>query len=167
MITGRVTIATDGSVSPHTGHAGFGWVATDGSFGLGALGTTRDVCHSELSAIHSALSAVRDGRQVTFLVDSTDALSSISRLVERGQWGTGTAVKRRRRVLNAIDHECVRDVTFRKVTAHSGHVLNDAADRISRLARRASEHDLPAAGVWANAARIRDEAMENLHRAAA
>ncbi|MBC9927331.1 RNase H family protein [Leucobacter sp. cx-169] len=158
---GPAVIATDGSVSHHNGHAGWGWISNRGAFGLGALGSTHDVCHSELSGVRDALARVRDGRQVEVLVDSTEAISLIDRYIREGDSSVFVS-RRRRAALRGLDRTPVREVTISKVAGHSGHPLNEGADRLSKLARRASEGGLEPATVWKQACGIRDDVMAAL-----
>lgn len=164
VISGRgIDIATDGSVSHHTGHAGYGWISSDGAFGVGMLGQNRDVCFAELSAINSALRRVTKTSKVRVLVDSSDAIDLVSRRVDLGASNIATS-RKRLALLEQIDRSPVRQVSIEKVAAHTGHILNEGADRLAKLGRRGSEAGMSNERLWETAIHIRTEVIEELRR---
>ncbi len=164
VITGLdIDIATDGSVGRLTGHAGFGWISSDGAFGVGMLGQNRDVCFAELSAINSALKRVTRSSKVRVLVDSTEAIDLVNRRVDLGPSSVATN-RKRLALLEQIDRSPVRQVSIEKVAAHTGHILNEGADRLAKLGRRASEAGMSNERLWGTAIHIRTEVIEELRR---
>lgn len=163
MITAAgARVATDGSVSHFTKHAGYGWITDHGQFGIGVLGEQHDVLHAELSAVDDAMSHVSDGVHGTLYIDSQEAISMIERrLSQRFRPGLTKAQSAR---LNSIDRSPIRHMRIVKVKGHSGDLLNEAADRLAVLSRRASEHDIDLRATWQTASRIRDEVMAEIHR---
>ena len=162
MVSGLdVDIATDGSVGKRTGHAGYGWISSDGAFGVGMLGVTHDVCHAELAAIRSAMKRVTKSSRVTLLVDSMEAINLVTRQIEVGTAGISTT-RRRQSLLAEIDRSPIRRAEIEKVQAHNGHILNEGADRLAKLGRRASEIGLSKERVWETAIHIRTEVIEDL-----
>ena len=164
VISGRgIDIATDGSVSHHTGHAGYGWISSDGAFGVGMLGQNRDVCFAELSAINSALRRVTKTSKVRVLVDSSEAIDLVNRRVDLGASNIATT-RKRLALLEQIDRSPVRQVSIEKVAAHTGHILNEGADRLAKLGRRGSEAGMSNERLWETAIHIRTEVIDELRR---
>lgn len=160
MITGsNIRIATDGSVSHFSGHAGFGWISSQGQFGVGVLGVNHDIVNAELAAIDNAMSRVR-GASGVVQVDSASAISMIEQRLHMDRRPAFTKSQSAR--LNSLDRSPIRGMRIEKVKAHSGHILNEGADRISRLARRSSEDGIDTRTMWEIAAGVRDDIMDQL-----
>ena len=149
-ICGDLVAATDASFK-HRTH-GIGYVVSDGRFGLHGWpmswldpsGPAR-VLVDELRAVEFLLTGLTDqATRMTVLVDSAPALSYLWR------WQTGDTAflppgySLRPRMSGAKPAlvrlaELVADlpnVTFEHVDSHAGHPLNEAADSLSRMARR-------------------------------
>lgn len=157
-----VRIATDGSVSHFTSHSGYGWITDHGQFGIGVLGEKHDIENAELAAVDDAMFHVVDGAHGTLCIDSQKAISMIERRVAAN--GRPGLTKSQSSRLNSIDRSPIRKMRITKVKGHSGDILNEAADRLAVLARRASEHGIDLRATWQTAAHIRDETMAQLHR---
>ncbi|MEO3816373.1 RNase H family protein [Plantactinospora sp. B24E8] len=147
---GPLVAATDASWKDRT--AGIGYVVSDGRFGL--RGRTSDrldptgpsrVLINELRAVEFLLADPTLGAEpVTVLVDSTGALSYLQlwRGGETGTMPTGYNLRPRARggrptlVRLAQRVADLPQVTFEHVRGHTGHLLNEAADALSAMARR-------------------------------
>lgn len=123
-----LTIATDASArAGHTG-VGIAYVTDTGHARQDYLGNLCSVTAGELEAIKMALTYQRAAK-VQVLTDSRNAV----------QWITGEAAsapRERRRVAEIRDLTRGREVTFRWIRSHSGHPLNEIADRLAVAARR-------------------------------
>lgn len=149
-ICGDLVAATDASFK-HRTH-GIGYVVSDGRFGLHGWpmnwldpsGPAR-VLVDELRAVEFLLTGLTDqATRMTVLVDSAPALSYLWR------WQTGDTSflppgyslrphNRSTKPTLVRLAELVADlpnVTFEHVDSHAGHPLNEAADSLSRMARR-------------------------------
>lgn len=140
-----VTVATDGSVRQR--HAGFGWLASSGDYGLAGywLSTkrigTQPVLVAELRAIGAAVSAL-PRHHLTVLSDSQLAIAMVNR------WKRGEPVMpadypaeepEREHCLHAARRRIYveRDrIELRWVSGHSGDPLNEGADALARLGSR-------------------------------
>ncbi len=137
--TRRWVVATDGS-SGNRGskmHGGFGWMDEQGRFGCGVLRSASPL-DAELTAIIKMLSATRQNRPLRVLVDSEVAIVVAKAAAAR------KPVCPRRNVGSGLYSRLVlllqgRDVEFVRVKGHTGHPLNEGADRLSRHARRAND----------------------------
>ena len=142
---GPVTVATDGSVRQR--HAGFGWLASSGDYGLAGYRSsskrvgTQPVLVAELRAIGAAVSAL-PRHHLTVLSDSELAIAMVNR------WKSGEPAMPadypaeepdRDHCLHAarrrIYVECGR-IELHWVQGHSGDLLNEGADALARLGSR-------------------------------
>jgi ribonuclease HI len=128
--------ATDGSKGAK-GVSGFGWVTAEGEFGFG--GFSGSILLTELAAVGALLKGTPRRRPLTVLMDSRDAIDVLHGL-RRGEAVTAQRVPGTygswcllRRIQHAMRN---REVTFEWVRGHSGHPLNECADRIALQARR-------------------------------
>ena len=163
LITGAdEVIATDGSVSLHTGHSGFGWISARGAFGVG-ITEHSDIVTVELAGIRNALARVREEGSGIILTDSQPSIDLIERYLSFGDGGMH-ASRPRKAQLHAIERSAIRSMRVQKVKAHNGHWLNEGADRLARLARMASESSMPEKELWEAAAHIRDDVLRHASR---
>lgn len=142
-----IIAATDGSAGFRSRKnakmvSGWAWIANNGTHGCGAI-DGGSILAAEVHAIRSLLESTRRDTPLIVLSDSRDAL----RLIEGLQAGqppvslaaTGKMLPTLRRIQHIITG---RQVTFDWVRSHSGHALNEGADRLAVHARRAAQHDL-------------------------
>ncbi|MEP9415776.1 RNase H family protein [Gordonia sp. VNQ95] len=140
-----VTVATDGSVRGAI--TGWGWLATDGRYGLRAFTHSRKVIGSnpvlvaELRAIDDAVRAIRHA-PLTILTDSRLAVTMVRKwaagitvlpdgyTTDRGN-GPAGLVQAQRRIQTHRDRI---DIVWQP--GHRGHLLNEGADALARLASR-------------------------------
>lgn len=141
---GGLVIATDASVKG--GAAGYGWIATDGRWGLGeyplsrAQAGTNLVLVTELRAIAQALEKVDLASTVHLTVDCDDALRYLDHWAAgRDYLPRGYVGSRRRTPTLVVLAEEVRErgsaLTWAHVRAHTGDPLNEAADSLAKIAR--------------------------------
>ncbi|MGW4364507.1 RNase H family protein [Nocardia takedensis] len=125
----RVVIATDASARAGRRGMGLAYVTDDGDWRQEFLPSTSVVAVGELEAILLAVT-VRSDRRISVLTDSRSAVCWID-----GSATPPTQVIARRvaAIRRAIGD---RDVTVGWVKAHSGHPLNEIADRLAVAARR-------------------------------
>jgi ribonuclease HI len=136
----RIEAATDGSYGRGRGGGGsYGWARDDGHFGF-------DVVHSgnilvaELAAVASLLSAAENGERLRVHIDSQAAIRALTVAAGDGRDSLGNKVEN---LVRDIENQRKRlDVEFAWVKAHVGHPLNDAADRLARLARQTQDVDI-------------------------
>jgi ribonuclease HI len=148
--------ATDASWKRHS--AGYGYLATDGRWGLRGWNSGRSdpsgpskVLINELRAVELLVATIHDpGTELTLLIDSTSALA----FLKRWQRGTVTSMPEgydlRPRTSGAKPTlvrlaECVArmpGLRLEHVRSHSGHLLNEAADSLASLGRRRASQKL-------------------------
>lgn len=159
-ITGQATpprvlpyvVATDGSAVKTRGktdwHTGFGWVASDGTWQLGAcpipveLAGRSGALVSELRAIyHAAHTRLPDGA-VALVSDCEQALrylDSWSRgdvgRMPPGYVGSGSHAPMLHRLARLVYANRER-IAWTLVRGHRGHLLNEAADSLAGIGRR-------------------------------
>ena len=133
-------VACDGSTDPR-GHWGAAVVSSRGDATLKTGTGEFDSATTELEAVILAVQLVEElgVAAAVVLVDSDDALA-----IARNALGKYPPVQTRgidprvRYRLEAALFGIAAEIEFRKVKAHSGHHLNDAADHVAWLARRAT-----------------------------
>ena len=134
----RLTAATDGSAdNPRTGQGpgGWAWVAAEGTFGWG---NRPETTHNrmELTAVLKLLEAHPDR---PLLIQAEYYVINIFTDLLNGWREDG--IRRGRPLKNSdlleqIDARLIgRDVKWERVKAHSGHLLNESADRLAGFAR--------------------------------
>ena len=134
-----IIAAADGSALRNPGPAGWGWYVDDDCWAAGGWvhGTNN---MAELTAVLDLLqqTAHLDDDLLVYC-DSTYVINSITKWMpgwKRRGWrkGDGKAVVNVE-IMKALDVAMLdRRVTFRWVKGHSGHVLNEAADRLANAA---------------------------------
>jgi len=142
-----MVIAADGSCLSNPGPGGWSWaVAADCWRAGGHPNTTNNLM--ELRAVYEALSAVRP--EVPLIVE-TDSQYVIGIFTEwlQGWVANGWRTSGRKPVANRAAIEEVqrllsnREVTWHHVKGHSGHHLNETADRHARAAATAIRDNRP------------------------
>jgi ribonuclease HI len=134
----RVTIiaATDGSAIGNPGPAGWGWYVDEGCWAAGgwAHGTNN---MAELTAVLDILQQTAHlDDDLLLYCDSTYVINSVTKWMagwKRRGWrkGDGKPVLNVE-IMKALDQAMLgRRVTFQWVKGHSGHPLNEAADRLA------------------------------------
>jgi len=153
-----IQAATDGSFSRHAQQGGWGWVTSGGDFGFGRV-SCREPVHAELCALRALLAAIPAAQPVTVHCDSRAAIRLVHDLRPlrgEGAWRDPSARTGHARVaLHAIRDLLAQrpgPVQLRWVRGHSGHPLNEGADRLALHARRSRTAGLPA-GTAADIAR--------------
>ncbi len=137
----RVTIiaAADGSALRNPGPAGWGWYVDDGRWAAGgwAHGTNN---MAELTAVLDVLQQTAHlDDDVHLVCDSTYVINSVTRWMpawkRRGWRKRDGAPVLNVEIMKALDAAMVgRQVRFEWVKGHSGHRLNEAADRLANAA---------------------------------
>jgi len=130
-----VEAATDGSVGwGHGKGASWAWARSDGRYGYGTTHTT-DILVAELRGIQHLLQASEPGEHLIIRTDSRSALYSLTRDIGTDRTRHSNAVEN---VVRTIKQDAARmgSVQYAWVKGHAGDPLNDAADRLARLARQ-------------------------------
>ncbi len=130
----RLTAATDGSSLGSPGPGGWGWVTTSGQCAWGSEpGTTHN--RMELTAVLELLRAHPE-EPLLIQADSTYVINVFTEWLP--QWrernmrtGAGKPVKNQD-LIEQIDKLLAgRDIKWEWVRGHSGHALNETADRLA------------------------------------
>ncbi len=132
---GRVTAATDGSSLGSPGPGGWGWVTADGRRDWGSeSGTTHN--RMELTAV---LELLRSYPTEALLIqaDSTYVINVFTKWLE--QWRKQNMRRSKGKCIKNLDLieqidklRTGRTVNWEWVKGHSGHPLNEEADRLAR-----------------------------------
>ena len=130
-----IEAGTDGSIGWGRGKgASWAWARSDGRYGYGTLRTT-DILVAELSGIHQLLLSAEDGERLIVRTDSRSALYSLTRDIGVTRARHSNAAENLVRSIKQSAHR-MESVEYGWVKGHDGHPLNDAADRLARLARQ-------------------------------
>lgn len=132
----RLQVATDGASA--NGFVGSGWVASDGRHGAhgGPRRGSRQVnaARAEFAAVAAAVQALHPDRRVELLIDATVVAQDVRRAVAGEPVRFGSKMPGR-----TVDALAGRDVKVTWVQGHSGHLMNEAADRLAVHARRCAQ----------------------------
>lgn len=134
---GRLQIATDGSSA--NGCSAAAWVAADGRHGARGWWSRHgsrqaNALRAEFEAVAAAVDAMHPSRPLELLVDSSTVVADVRRAIE------GLAVRHGAKIPGwTVCALAERDVRVRWVKGHSGHAMNDVADRLAVHARRSAE----------------------------
>ena len=134
-------MATDASHDRR--RCGWAWVDENGEFGV-SHGKKMCIDEAEAHAVCAALDHVRKkggARRVIIESDSRRAVETIAADVdiERIPWARGWVAQR---IREARELAADPRITVRWVRGHSGHPLNELADRLSRHERRSRQWNL-------------------------
>ncbi|PDQ35980.1 MAG: hypothetical protein B5766_02205 [Candidatus Lumbricidophila eiseniae] len=133
--------ATDGSFHPHYGGGAYAWVTDDGRHGRGSA-QVKSPLEAELTAVLKLLRSARPGTKIHALLDSEDAIEAIEEgtVPRHRHFLPGTTIVILDKIASKRAHV---DLSLEWVKGHNGHPLNDAADRLARLARQRSVFGTP------------------------
>jgi ribonuclease HI len=143
VVPDRLVIATDGSCLRNPGGAGgWAWATSAESWGAGGHpATTNNLM--ELRAVYEALAATPPRQPLMIESDSLYVIRSVTEWLA-GWKRNGWLTKARKPVANQsaieqIDRQLQgRDIEWRHVKGHAGHVLNEVCDLRAGEAARAT-----------------------------
>ena len=135
----KVEIFTDGACSGNPGPGGWGAILKYGDYERQMSGGSRDTTNNrmELTAVISALSALKEPCEVILTTDSKYVCDSINLGWARSWKSNGWRKKDKKPALNADLFEqllCLSDkhsVRFVWVKGHNGHPENERCDRLA------------------------------------
>ncbi|WP_175413834.1 ribonuclease H family protein [Rhodococcus erythropolis] len=136
-----LTVATDASKSLRRNGVGIACVSEDGIRRQKMLPAVKSVLAGELLAIELALSNFQN-RKLRILSDSRSAIAAVTRkpgVPHRELSGEETVIVNR--ILGLMRG---RSIKFSWIKGHSGHPLNETADRLAVAIRRNHEAAVPA-----------------------
>ena len=152
----HVVVATDGSVERGRRGAGAGWVNSWGEYGHLKVDTS-DIRVAEVAAIAHALSHTsKTATRVTVRADSRAAIAVAIQALRFGPTTGPVQVPAKMHQHVVAIHEAGKRLTVRVewVRAHNGDPMNETADRLAVLARRAIRAQLDPAAVEETAQQI-------------
>ena len=143
-----IIAAADGSALGNPGPAGWGWYVDDGCWASGGWGHGTNNMGELMSVLDLLQQTAHLDDDLVVFCDSTYVINSITKWMP--SWKRrGWRKKDGQPVLNvelmkAIDAAMVgRQVDFRWVKGHTGHELNEAADRLANAAACAFRDGVP------------------------
>jgi ribonuclease HI len=140
---GQVTVATDGSCK--TRYLGWGYISSTGHWGCAADILGGDSLAAELRAVGMAIGDIPVPCRI--VLDSTDALSflrswqagNVNRMPPAPEltaaMRAGSARQQPLEEIAAMVAGRGYDLVFSHVRGHNGHLLNEAADSLAKIAR--------------------------------
>lgn len=138
----KIVAATDGSALGNPGPAGWAWYINDNCWGAGGnLHASNNLM--EIQAVYELLVATDDAGLSTapleIQADSRYVIDALTKWIhgwKRNGWQTGAKkpVANRELFESTFNEMQGRDITFVWIKGHSGHLLNEAADRRAKLA---------------------------------
>ncbi|NYI04943.1 RNase H family protein [Allostreptomyces psammosilenae] len=162
--------ATDGSFGRRSREGGWGWVSACGRWGFGSVRCSHPTA-AEVAAIARLVSTVPKSRPLHILTDSKAAIALIGQVREAFTDGREahslTGHHDTDQLLVAIGRRLATGhfLELGWVRGHSGHPLNEGADRLAVLGRRAAHAGLPRELSARTAKRIADETLDALRTA--
>lgn len=137
-MTAPLIVACDGSSLGNPGPGGWAWAASDTVYGAGGADHTTNNA-MELTAVAEALRTLPDDQPLVLICDSRYVIDSVTRWIHgwrrngfRTKAGSPIA---NRELIEAIDtllRNRPAPVRFEWVRGHTGHPLNETADRLAR-----------------------------------
>lgn len=140
-----MTVATDGAFHPVYGGGAFGWMNAGGRFGFGRAepSQVKSPLDAELYAILQALKSAHGGSTLHILTDSQNAVHAINTAGGTSPFIGDLASQTLGLVDRILDQRDRLTFTCSWVKGHVGHPLNDAADRLARMARTSEVYGTP------------------------
>jgi ribonuclease HI len=147
----RLTIATDGSrgygpQSSKSVRTSWAWITDTGEHGTGITGkhAKTGILYAEIVAVSEAINATPPTQPLLLLIDNKEACRILSAINRDGAIPplSAEAAKAHGPLVKILQRMTMQDIEVRWVRGHSGHPLNDAADRLAVLTRRAAQSDL-------------------------
>lgn len=137
----KITIYTDGSSKGNPGPGGFGSIIIDGEK-VREIGGKEDHTTNnrmEMKAVIEALKSIKESSQsknIEIYTDSSYLLNGITKWVyawQRNNWITKTkeAVMNKDLWIELLEVQNKKNISWQKVSGHSGHVYNDRCDTIA------------------------------------
>lgn len=143
----RLVVTTDGSCLGNPGPAGWAWALSESVWCAGANPRTTNNL-MELRAVYEALKALPASRPLVIQTDSQYVISVFTEWmndwISRG-WRTAA----RKPVANKANIELIaqlltgRDVEWKHVRGHQGHLMNEFVDRRAHAAATAQKNREP------------------------
>ena len=153
-------VATDGSLNKFYAGGSYGWISSLGEFGYGTVPSAESVLLCELLAIKEMLVKMKKKRDIRILVDNRLAIK-ISRNPDSMDGSNLVSARAKKLAREISDIVKTRsNVEFRWVRGHSGHPLNEGADRLARNARLSQSFDQDSSTVEKIASSIADDINE-------
>jgi ribonuclease HI len=155
----RIVAATDGGYHENYGGGSYGWISADGRFSFGQAHQSSSALASELHALLHLLRRTHAGTRLTVLVDSRSAINAVdlNGCVQHLSHLTSHCQRLVDLIVWQREHRV--DFVLEWVKGHVGHPLNDAADRLARLARQSKVFGTPTPAVDLIAKRIATDAL--------
>ena len=155
-----VYVATDGSLNKFFAGGSFGWISSLGEFGYGTVPAAESVLLCELLAIKEMLTSMKRKNHIRVLVDNRLAIK-ISRNPDSMDHSKMVSTRAKRLAREICDIVATRNnVEFRWIKGHSGHPLNEGADRLARNARLSQSFDQDSTTIRQIAQSITDDVSE-------
>lgn len=140
-------VATDGSTGNlsfkgQRAVSGWAWISESGEHQTGTVDGA-NILLAELTAIQAAISATPNGTSLTVLTDSQNARNIAMNLLDEGKMHSACPASLRQVAAHLRRDATGKDITITWVRGHSGHALNDGADRLALNARRCAQSGTP------------------------
>lgn len=126
-----LTVATDASASRNRRGLGIAFVSEDGRHGQTYVSSSANIHHGELRAVELALSSLPGRLRIL-----TDSQATISWVSDPSSAPSHALQRLAGRVASTVNK---RGCQLEWVRGHSGHPLNETADRLAMAARRAAQ----------------------------
>lgn len=150
-------VGTDASASARRDGVGIACLSEDGTYRQDVLAHTTDVLLGELAAIDLALRTFT-GHDLVIYTDSRLAINIVEKMPE------STPSVRRQVGMRIREARAERSITLRWVRGHSGHPLNEGADRLALHARRCFQSGIERKTQVDTASWIAQDALAELMR---